>query len=163
MSFGDLGTLGPKDFNEAGVGTAHEHLGFQVTDVAPGRIVAEMVVRSDHLNPMGGLHGGVIASLADSICGYGVLTRLPEGATAFTTLSLTVNYLAPARAGALITGTAELLQGGRTLQTWDVTIATPRRTVAVARATQLLVYRGRNGGDRSGTANGDDAESAPSG
>lgn len=139
--------LTPGAFDQASLGTAHEYLGFHVTEVERGRIVAEMVVRPDHLNPMGSLHGGVIASLADSLCGYGVVTRMPKGATAFTTLGLTVNYLAPARAGDQVTGTAELLHGGRTLQTWDVTIATPRRTVAVARATQLIVYRGSRNGD----------------
>lgn len=138
---------GPKDFDEASVGTAHEYLGFHVTEVERGRLVAEMVVRPDHLNPMGSLHGGVIASLADSLGGYGVVTRMPKDATAFTTLGLSVNYLAPARAGDQITGTAELLHGGRTLQTWDVTIATRRRTIAIARLTQLIVYRRtRSGG-----------------
>ncbi len=54
-----------------------------------------------HLNRQGILHGGLAATLLDSAMGAtGSLTVDATGRHPFTTLSLTVNYLAPACRGA---------------------------------------------------------------
>jgi 1,4-dihydroxy-2-naphthoyl-CoA hydrolase len=138
----------PQAFNDHNTGNAHEYLGFEVTDISPGHVVATMQVRADHLNPMGGLHGGVTASFADSLCGYGVVATLQQGTSGFATLTLNANYLGRAAAGDVLVGTARLLDGSsRKLQTWDVTVTTGERTVAVVRVTQLILRPDRR--DRS--------------
>jgi 1,4-dihydroxy-2-naphthoyl-CoA hydrolase len=140
--------LTPQAFNDFNTGNAHEYLGFEVTHVEPGKIVATMVVRPDQLNPMGGLHGGVTASLADSLCGYGVVTTLQNGASSgFTTLGLNANYVSRAGPGDVLVATASLLQGSRKLQTWDVNVTCDDRIVAVVRVTQLILRPDRR--DRS--------------
>lgn len=136
----DVNSPTPQGLNDASVGNHHEWLGFDVTHVEPGRVTARLAIRPDHLNPMGGLHGGVTASLADSLCGYGVHTQLPEGAAGFATIGLSANYLGRAGVGDDLEGTATLVHGGRTLQTWDVTVTSGGRPVAVVRVTQLITY-----------------------
>jgi len=64
-------------FNDAGDGNHHGWLGFTVTEIDTGLVVAERTVRGDQLNPGAGLHGGVSASFADSLSGYGTFTCLP--------------------------------------------------------------------------------------
>lgn len=131
-------------FNDAGDGNHHGWLGFTVTEIDTGLVVAEMTVRGDQLNPGAGLHGGVSASFADSLCGYGTFTCLPDGAEGFTTVSLNSNYLGKAALDDTLTGTARLIKGGRQLQVWDVTITNAtgdnHKPVAEVRITQLLRY-----------------------
>jgi 1,4-dihydroxy-2-naphthoyl-CoA hydrolase len=140
--------LTPELLNAMNAGNVHEWLGFEVTHVEPGRVVATLVVRPDHLNPMAGLHGGVTASFADSLCGYGTVSTQADPVRArFATLGLDANYLGPATTGDVLVGTATMIHGSRRLQTWDVTISCDDRAIAVVRVTQMVLSRDRN--DRS--------------
>jgi uncharacterized protein (TIGR00369 family) len=47
-----------------------------------------------HYNPIGTVHGGVIATLLDSACGCAVHTKLPAGVF-YTSLDLSVKFLRP--------------------------------------------------------------------
>ena len=128
-------------FNRSSIGNHHAWLGFTVTHVQPGRVEAALVIRADQLNPGGGLHGGVTTAFADSLCGYGTHTVLPDGAEGFTTVNLSSQFLGRAGSGERLSGIATLTQGGRRVQTWDVVVSTEKRMVAVVRVTQLLRYR----------------------
>src|SRR2546430_16126645 len=61
-------------------------VGFHVTAFAEGRIDAELDIRPDLLAPNGYLHAATVIALADTACGYGCITNLPESATGFTTV-----------------------------------------------------------------------------
>lgn len=66
-----------------------------------------------HLNRQGILHGGLSATLLDSAMGAtGSLSVDPTGRHPFTTLTLTMNYLAPGRPGR-VTATGRITGGGR--------------------------------------------------
>jgi 1,4-dihydroxy-2-naphthoyl-CoA hydrolase len=139
--------LTPDLLNTLDAGNHHEWLGFEITHAEAGRIVGTLVVRPDHLNPMAGLHGGVTASFADSLCGYGTLSTMTEPLTArFATLTLNVSYLGPATTGDVLVGTATMLHATRRLQTWDVTITCDDRPIAAVRVTQMVLSRDRSGG-----------------
>jgi uncharacterized protein (TIGR00369 family) len=60
-----------------------------------------------HYNPMGGVHGGVISTLLDSVMGLSVLTQLPARCTR-SALEIKVNFVRPVT---MATGT--LLAEGR--------------------------------------------------
>ncbi|MFN3274428.1 MAG: PaaI family thioesterase [Paracoccus sp. (in: a-proteobacteria)] len=86
-----------------------------VLDVGQGDGCARALLDLDdrHLNRQGILHGGLSATLLDSAMGAtGSLTVDPSGRHPFTTLSLTVNYLAPGRPGR-IEATGRITGGGR--------------------------------------------------
>jgi uncharacterized protein (TIGR00369 family) len=57
--------------------------------------------RGQHLNPFGGLHGGVYASAIDTAAYWAVYCELDEDA-GYTTIDLKVDYLAPVSAGKMI-------------------------------------------------------------
>ena len=83
----------------AGDGTAHCHL-----DIGP-----------QHSNRHGGLHGGIISCMLDNAMGFAAsLTGDAAGDTRFITISMTTQYLAPARAGR-VTAKGEITGGGRSL------------------------------------------------
>lgn len=69
-------------------------LGLQITDVSRGRVEFTLVADELHENPMGTMHGGIVATLVDSAMGSAVSSALPVGAS-YTTLELKTNYVRP--------------------------------------------------------------------
>jgi len=88
-------------------------LGAQLTHVAPGEVRIELATRDDLLQQHGFAHAGVLASIADSACGYAALSLMPPG-TAVLTVEFKINLLAPAPAGR-IAANARVLRAGRTI------------------------------------------------
>lgn len=67
-------------------------LDIEPIEVLPGRVIFSMDPDEYHFNPMGTVHGGVLATLLDSAMGCAVQSLLPAG-VGFTTLEIKVNYL----------------------------------------------------------------------
>lgn len=80
-------------------------------------------------------------ALADKAAGYGCIANLPARALGFTTMELKSNHLGTAREGT-IDCVAKAAHLGRTTQVWDavVTHRETRRTLALFRCTQMLLY-----------------------
>ncbi|MES2889467.1 MAG: PaaI family thioesterase [Pseudomonadota bacterium] len=117
------------------------HLGIVITEMAPGRVCAELPVRECLLAPNGYLHAGTLVSLADTASGYGCQISLPEGAAGFTTLELKSNHLSTVREGRLLC-VATVVHRGRTTQVWDavVTSESTGKTLSLFRCTQMILY-----------------------
>jgi len=77
-----------------------KYLGAQLTEFAPGRLVATMGVRPDLLTPFGTLHGGVMAGFVDHVLGCVLYPLMERGQWAATT-EFKLNYLAAVRDGTL--------------------------------------------------------------
>ena len=67
-------------------------LGFRVTEVEPGRVLFEYTPVFDHYNPLGTVHGGIAATLLDSVMGCCIHSTLKAG-VGYTTLEIKVNYV----------------------------------------------------------------------
>ena len=59
--------------------TMAETLGYDVTEAANGRVVVSVEPSAAHLNPAGGVHGGLAATLLDSCMGLAVQSTLEKG------------------------------------------------------------------------------------
>jgi len=116
-------------------------LGLRFTQLAEGRLDAELDLRSELLAPNGYLHAATVVGLADTACGYACLAHLPEGAQNFTTVELKTNFLGTAREGT-IAATAYAAHLGSSTQVWDavVTRKANGRTIALFRCTQMILY-----------------------
>ncbi|MBI4800105.1 MAG: PaaI family thioesterase [Desulfarculus sp.] len=77
------------------------HLSMPVKDIGPGYSLVELDIGRQHLNPFGGLHGGVYASAIDTAAYWAVYCELAED-LGLITLDLKVDYLAPVRAGKMV-------------------------------------------------------------
>jgi uncharacterized protein (TIGR00369 family) len=77
-------------------------IGMSFDEVDEGRAVFSITPSTQHENPMGTMHGGMLATLLDSAMGCAVMSTLRPGAT-FTTLELKTNYVraATSRTGRL--------------------------------------------------------------
>ena len=131
----------PDFWNQRGAGKLPGHLGIVVTLATPHRMQAELPVQPHLLAPNGFLHAGSVVTLADTLCGYGCLLNLPEGASGFTTIELKSNHLGTTLEGALAV-VATPAHIGRTTQVWDavVTHVQSGRTLALFRCTQMVLY-----------------------
>lgn len=124
-------------------GTLPNFLGFEWTRIEPSIAEGEFEVKPHHFAANGFLHAGSVVTLADSACGYGCVSTLPEGATGFATLEIKSNFLGTAREG-VVKVVANLVHGGRSTQVWDATVTTERegkeQVIALFRCTQQILY-----------------------
>jgi len=67
-------------------------LGFDIEEVAEGRVVFTAETGEHQYNPIGVVHGGLAATLLDSAMGCAVHSLLPAG-RGYTTLEIKVNYV----------------------------------------------------------------------
>jgi 1,4-dihydroxy-2-naphthoyl-CoA hydrolase len=130
-----------EDLNRANVGKLPEHLGLAIIEVAEGKVAGRFEVRSDLVSHTGYLLAGVVLSIADLLCAYGVSTVWPDGANGFTTAEVKCNFMGTLLKGAGIVS-AELLHGGRTTQVWDARFTSEEtgKLLAAFRCTQIILY-----------------------
>lgn len=88
-------------------------IGAALTRVEPGEVDIELAHRGDLVQQHGYLHAGVLATAADSACGYAALTLMPIGA-AVLSVEFKVNMLAPA-AGTRFVARGRVIKPGRTI------------------------------------------------
>jgi uncharacterized protein (TIGR00369 family) len=69
-------------------------LGFELVDGDHGRAVFELTPAEYHYNPIGSVHGGVLATLCDSATGAAVHSTLRPG-EAYASLEIKVSFLRP--------------------------------------------------------------------
>lgn len=67
-------------------------LDFKVSAILPGRAEFSFQPQEFHYNPLGSVHGGVIAAILDSAMGCALHSVLPAG-TGYTTIDIKVNFL----------------------------------------------------------------------
>jgi uncharacterized protein (TIGR00369 family) len=90
----------------------YEHLGFVLDALADGRSSLRLPFQTHLGNSRGEVHGGAVATLADAAMSQAVRSTIELGA-AVATISMTVNYLAPAHGELACTGT--VVRGGRSV------------------------------------------------
>ena len=90
-------------------------LGWRVLDARPqdGWIRIVFDGKPDFSNPAGFVQGGMLSSMLDDTMGPAVFV-MTEGRLFTTTITMTVNFLAPAKPGP-ITGEATVTQLGKTI------------------------------------------------
>lgn len=67
-------------------------LGMTLEEIELGRVVFGYTPVFDHYNPLGSVHGGVAATLLDSVMGCCIHTTLKAG-IGYTTVEIKVNYV----------------------------------------------------------------------
>jgi uncharacterized protein (TIGR00369 family) len=75
-------------------------LGIRTVEIGPARMVAELDVRPELLNPFGTAHGGVVAGLVDHVLGSVLYPVIERGQWAATT-EFKLNLVAAVRSGVL--------------------------------------------------------------
>jgi uncharacterized protein (TIGR00369 family) len=82
-------------------GPFFKHLSIVIKEIGISYSVVELEIGKEHLNPFGGVHGGVYASAIDTAAYWAVYCDVDEN-MGYTTLDVKVDYLAPASIGKMI-------------------------------------------------------------
>jgi uncharacterized protein (TIGR00369 family) len=113
-----------------------ELLGIEFEDATRGAATLSMSARPE-LERFGGIiHGGALASLADSAAAFAVISTLGGGEQTVT-VDLTLHYLRPATEGKL-TAHARVLRAGRRVATVSVEILNESGALVVTALTTYL-------------------------
>ncbi len=107
-------------------------------DPAQGRVKIGFDGKPEFCNPAGFIQGGLLAAMLDDTMGPAVLLH-SNGAAYTATISMTVNFMAPARVGRLI-GEARVSQVGKTIAFVEAKLTDDKGTVvATATSTARVV------------------------
>ena len=88
-----------------------KYLGLTVVQVDEGYIKAEMLARKELLNPVGLLHGGIMAMLMDELMGAaGWTLNRPHP---FVTINLNIDFLSGARDQDLLIAEGKIVRPGK--------------------------------------------------
>ena len=134
-----MATLTREHFNSFGQRHLPGLMGVEIVTVSGECVESRMPVRREVMAPNGFLHAASVVALADTSCGYGCVTTLPEGAKGFTTIELKSNFLGTALEG-LLTCEAVGEHLGRSTQIWSATVFDPNgKRMALFRCTQMIL------------------------
>jgi uncharacterized protein (TIGR00369 family) len=69
-------------------------MNIKMISAEPGKIIMHLPIGEYHYNPIGSIHGGVAATILDSVMGCAVHSTLPAGRV-YSTLEIKISYLRP--------------------------------------------------------------------
>jgi uncharacterized protein (TIGR00369 family) len=90
-----------------------ETIGARLRSVSAGEVQIELPFRDDLTQQNGFLHAGVVATIADSACGYAAFSLMPADASVLT-VEYKLNILRPGQGEAMI-ARGRVVKPGRTL------------------------------------------------
>lgn len=117
-------------------------VGLENLSMENGEASGDLKLERQHLNTAGILHGGVLCTIADTLCGAAVLSQLEKGWYGVTT-SFNISFIQKAGGGHVKAVAKALHVGGRTAQAecslWSA-------DVLIARASASFLLVARHGG-----------------
>ncbi|HQV74093.1 MAG: hotdog fold thioesterase [Flavobacteriales bacterium] len=119
--------------------TLVEHLDIQFGVNADGQLTASMPVDHRTFQPMGLLHGGATAALAETLGSMGSAMLVDLATQAVVGIEVSANHLRGVREGR-VTATGELLHQGRKTHVWEIRVRNEANDLcAVCRLTIMII------------------------
>lgn len=116
-------------------------LGFGLESVEEGRAAFFVDPGEHHYNPIGMVHGGLLATLLDSAMGCAVHSKLPAG-VGYTTTDLHVHYVrAVAHDSGRLRAEAELVHLGRRMATASARVTDAQGKLYAHATTTCFILR----------------------
>jgi acyl-CoA thioesterase len=112
-------------------------LDIHLREIGDSHAVMEVTVSDIHRNYFGGAHGGLIATLVDTVSFF-PKKLLPSGKSC-TTVNLNVTYVRPAFMGDILTARAEMMHTGRKMASIAVTVRNQDDKMVAHGTTTLMM------------------------
>jgi len=112
-------------------------MGMRFTDLEPGGCRIELPVRPAFLNGRGVVHGGVVATLADTAIAYSVHGALPPQART-ASIELKINFVRPVSEGTLV-ALGRLVNLGRRTAVVEADVLTPAGKLAARCLSTVMI------------------------
>lgn len=127
--------------NQFNKNTLMEQLGIEYTDIGDDFIKATMPVDHRTHQPMGLLHGGATAALAESMGSLGSYLLVDQEKHAVVGIEINANHLRGVKKG-LVHAEGKLIHRGKTLHIWDIKVFDEReKPVAICRLTNMIISK----------------------
>ncbi|NOZ49954.1 MAG: hotdog fold thioesterase [Chloroflexi bacterium] len=125
--------------NRMSAGSAVSHLGIEFIEVGDDYLIAQMPVDQRTRQPMGLLHGGASALLAETLGSVATYLIISLGQQSGVGIELNISHLRAVRQGT-VQGRVQPIRLGRRTHVWDVRISDEAgKLVAVARLTMAIL------------------------
>jgi len=119
-------------------------LGITLDHLAPGEVHLGVSYQQSLTQQHGFLHAGILATMADSACGYAAFSLMPDGAGVLS-IEFKINLMAPAK-GERFVARARVVRPGRTITVCEADVVAidggAEKVVATMLAT-IMAIRGR--------------------
>jgi uncharacterized protein (TIGR00369 family) len=116
----------------------HRWAGIDLVRAEPGEVEIALRAEDHHLNLLGTLHGGMLATAADTAMGLAMRTRAEPGST-YVTVQLDLHYLVPGRAGRIV-AIGRAVKSGRQTGYAEADVLEGNSLLARASATFSVVH-----------------------
>ncbi|WP_440446528.1 PaaI family thioesterase [Nocardia amamiensis] len=117
-------------------------LGMEVDELEHGKVVFALRTRPDFANPLGTTHGGICATLLDSVMGCAVHSTLEAG-VGYSTLELKINYIRSVPTdGQRLTATGITIHVGRSTATAEGRVVDEKGRLVAHATTTCVIFRG---------------------
>jgi 1,4-dihydroxy-2-naphthoyl-CoA hydrolase len=127
--------------NQLHQGTWAESLGLELKSATAARVEARVEVGPRHHQPYGIVHGGVYASIVESVASIGAGLDVLERGLRVVGLDNSTSFLHAVRGGALNAVGTPIVRGRRT-QLWEVVIHDDAGVLVASGRVRLLVLDG---------------------
>jgi uncharacterized protein (TIGR00369 family) len=125
------------------------HIGFVVDDAEEiGRCGGHLPVRPQVCQPMGIVHGGVYAAIAETLASMGTARGVLADGKVPLGMSNNTSFLRPVSGGS-VHGAARAIHRGRTTWVWDVEIRDDEGRLCATSRVTIAVRTQRSQGGRS--------------
>lgn len=112
-------------------------LNIHLREIGDTHAIMEVTVGELHRNYFGGAHGGLIATLVDTVSFF-PRPLLPSGKYC-TTTNLNITYVRPAAMGDVLTARSELIHMGRRMASVTVTVENQKDKLVAHGTATLMV------------------------
>lgn len=121
--------------------TLMEAIGVEFTDASEGYVEAKMPVDSRTHQPMGLLHGGATAALAETLGSVGSHMLIDRKAETTVGIEINANHIKSVKSG-WVTGKAQIQHKGRKLHVWNIEVFDEHENkIAVCRLTNMIIQK----------------------
>ncbi|HLB52960.1 MAG TPA: hotdog fold thioesterase [Chlamydiales bacterium] len=128
-----------EELNERAKNSLSDHLGIQFTKIDDHSLTATMPVDFRTLQPVGILHGGASAALAETIGSAAGNYCVDQEKFICVGLELNINHLRMIKSG-IITAITTPLHLGKKTQVWEIKITdTNSKLIAISRLTLMVI------------------------
>ncbi|MCP2264882.1 PaaI family thioesterase [Promicromonospora thailandica] len=116
------------------------HFGLDIDEVEEGRVTFTCTPDESGFNPIGTIHGGVLCTLLDTVCGCAIQSVLPAG-KGYTSVEIKVNYLKAVRgAGAALTAEGTVVKAGSRVGFTEAVVRDATGAVVATATSTLLIF-----------------------
>lgn len=117
-------------------------LGFDLTEVASGRVVFTCTPDDSMYNAIGVIHGGIASALLDAAASFALLSVLPQG-RGLASVEIKVNFLKAIRTGnGLLNAEGTVVKAGSRVGFTNAVVTDAAGTIVATASSTLLVSDG---------------------